>query len=41
MLLNLDTHFALDVDERQVQTSFNFELIREQLSTVTLFTDEG
>ena len=26
---------------RQVQTSFNFELIREQLPTVTLFTDEG
>lgn len=41
MPLNLDTYFALDVDERQVQTSFNFELIREQLPTVTLFTDEG
>ena len=27
MPLNLDTYFALDVDERQVQTSFNFELI--------------
>ena len=40
MPLNLDTYFALDVDERQVQTSFNFELIREQLPKVRLFTDE-
>ena len=40
MPLNLDTYFATEVDERQVQTSFNFELIREQLPTVKLFTDE-
>ena len=40
MPLNLDTYFALDVDQRQVQTSFNFELIREQLPAVSLFTDE-
>lgn len=40
MPLNLDTYFALDVDERQVQTSFNFELIREQLPAVKLFSDE-
>ena len=40
MPLNLDTYFALDVDERQVQTSFNFDLIRQQLPTVTLFTEE-
>ena len=40
MPLNLDTYFAQDVDERQVQTSFNFELIREQLPAVSLFTDE-
>ncbi len=39
MPLNLDTYFAKDVDERQVQTSFNFDLIREQLPAVTLFTD--
>lgn len=39
MPLNLDTYFALEVDKRQVQTSFNFDLIREQLPTVTLFTD--
>ena len=51
MPLNLDTYFAQDVDERlrvgeqgsgmrQVQTSFNFDLIREQLPAVRLFTDE-
>lgn len=40
MPLNLDTYFAQDIDERQVQTSFNFELIREQLSKVDLFTKE-
>ena len=40
MPLNLDTYFAHDVDERQVQTSFNFELIREQLPAVRLFTEE-
>ena len=40
MPLNLDTYFAQDMDERQVQTSFNFELIREQLPAVKLFTDE-
>ena len=38
MPLNLDTYFALDVDERQVQTSFNFDLIRKQLPAVTLFS---
>ncbi|MBQ0120179.1 MAG: Fic family protein [Bacteroidales bacterium] len=40
MPLNLDTYFAQDVDERKMQTSFNFELIREQIPSVTLFTDE-
>ena len=40
MPLNLDTYFAQDVDERKVQTSFNFDLIREQLPSVTLFTEE-
>lgn len=38
--LDLDTYFALDVDDRQVQTSFNFDLIREQLPAVKLFSDE-
>lgn len=40
MPLNLDTYFATDMDERQVQASFNFDLIREQLPSVILFTDE-
>lgn len=40
MPLNLDTYFAQDIDERKVQTSFNFELIREQLPKVKLFTSE-
>lgn len=40
MPINLDTYFAQDVDERKIQTSFNFQLIREQLPSVALFTDE-
>jgi len=40
MPLNLDTYFAKDIDERQVQTSFNFSLIQEQLQNVKLFSDE-
>lgn len=40
MPLNLDTYFAQDVDERQVQTSFNFDLICTQLPTVSLFSNE-
>ena len=40
MPINLDTYFAQDVDERKVQTCFNFDLIREQLPNVSLFTSE-
>lgn len=40
MELNLDTYFEKDVDERQVQRSFNFELINEILPGVDLFTEE-
>jgi len=40
MPLNLDTYFAQDVDERKVQTTFNFQLIREQLPNISLFTEE-
>ena len=40
MPLNIDTYFTQEVDQRQVQNSFNFELIREQLPSVDLFTDE-
>ena len=38
--MNLDTYFEKDIDQRQVQTSFNFSLIREQLPQVHLFTNE-
>ncbi len=38
MPLNLDTYFAQETDERQVQSSFNFTLINEQLPQVELFT---
>lgn len=40
MELNLDTYFDKDVDEREVQESFNFELINEILPKVDLFTKE-
>lgn len=40
MPLNLDTYFAKDVDDRVVQTSFNFELIKNQLPNVALFSEE-
>ena len=40
MELNLDTYFDKDVDERQVQESFNFELINDVLPEVNLFTPQ-
>lgn len=40
MELDLATYFDKDVDERQVQESFNFELINEVLPRVELFTPE-
>lgn len=40
MPLNLDTYFEKDIDERIVQESFNFDLIREILPKVCLFTDD-
>ena len=40
MPLNLDTYFANDIDNRQVQTSFNFDLITRQLPEVDLFSQE-
>lgn len=39
MPLNLDTYFALEVDERQVQSSYNFELINGLLAETRLFSD--
>ena len=40
MPLDTDTYFIKDVDEREVQESFNFQLIRDVLPNVTLFTSE-
>lgn len=40
MPLNLDTYFDKDIDECEVQESFNFELIRDILPKVNLFTPE-
>ena len=40
MTYDLDTYFAKEVDEREVQTGFNFKLINHILPHVTLFTDD-
>lgn len=40
MQLNLDTYFDKDIDEREIQKGFNFELIREILPTVRLFSKD-
>lgn len=40
MPLNLDTYFNKDIDERTVQEQFNFDLIRNILPNVRLFTEE-
>ena len=40
MPLDIDTYFIKDVDDRTVQESFNFELIREVLPKVNLFTED-
>lgn len=40
MDINIDTYFEKDVDERQVQQMFNFELINETLPKVNLFTPD-
>lgn len=40
MPLDIDTYFLRDVDEREIQTDFNFDLIRNILPHVRLFTEE-
>ena len=40
MPLNLDTYFAFEVDERQVHSSYNFELINGLLAETSLFSDK-
>ena len=39
MPLNLDTYFDNDIDERKIQENFNFNLIREILPNVSLFSE--
>ena len=36
--IDLDTYYAQDIDQRQVQTGYNFELIRETMPEVEIFT---
>ncbi|MDH6313015.1 Fic family protein [Parabacteroides sp. PFB2-10] len=40
MPLDLDTYFLKEIDERQIQTGYNFDLIRDILPKVNLFTPE-
>ncbi len=40
MSLDIDTYFDKDIDEREVQDTFNFELIRDVLPKVEIFTAE-
>ncbi len=40
MPLDLATYFDKDIDEREVQESFNFDLIRDVLLKVEIFTKE-
>ncbi len=40
MSLDIDTYFLKDIDERKVQESFNFDLIRNTLPQVEIFTAE-
>lgn len=38
--IDLDTYYAVDVDQRDMQTSYNFELIRSVLPVVDIFTKD-
>ena len=38
--VDLKTYYAKDIDERVVQTGFNFDLLRTLLPAVSLFTEE-
>ena len=40
MPLDIDTYFLKDIDERKIQESFNFSLIRNTLPQVAIFTEE-
>lgn len=38
--INLDEYYSKEVDERQVQTGYNFDLIPNILSKISLFTEQ-
>lgn len=40
MPLDVDAYFLKEIDERIVQTSFNFELINSLLPRIEIFTDD-
>lgn len=40
MPLDLDTYFAAEADKRVIQSTFNFELIRDILPSVSLFSED-
>ncbi len=41
MPMNIDTYFSVEIDQREIQSSYNFELINELLPSVEIFsTDE-
>lgn len=40
MPLDLDTYFAVEEDKRVIQSTFNFELIRDILPSVSIFSED-
>ena len=36
--VNLDSYYAIDIDKRDVQTGYNFELIRTELPRIDIFS---
>jgi len=38
--IDLDTYYAVPLDERPMQTTYNFELIRNELPSIDIFTKE-
>lgn len=40
MPLDLDTYFALEEDKRAIRSTFNFELIRDILPSISLFSED-
>ena len=38
--VNLDSYYSVDADHRDMQTSFNFDLIRDVLPRVRIFTED-